>query len=240
MWRVTSSHFDTRRIFTILPARQPLSWERTLNTVCKRIPVSMFLLELVSLLSSWVEHLCTLFHQEFEPIWILKHLSDDLSHRLVWNRSEHRKGRFPWGSARSVSKDVRLSSNPDTHNIKLLQLQCPVRHLLTPPSVVQLRLAEDVVLVVDIAERLESFDQALMSNNTLPQCIQLALHRRPPHLGVIERLRNHTDHSRRPLGRVSLTKQSTPSIVACIDEHLQWPARSCWISSCRKVNMMQH
>ena len=40
--------------------------------------------------------------------------------------------------------------------------------------------------MVDIAERLESFDQALMSNNTLPQCIQLAFHRRPRNFNAMK------------------------------------------------------
>ena len=84
---------------------------------------------------------------------------------------------FPRSSTRRISQDVRLATNPHSHQVKPLQLQRPIRHLLAPPTIVKLSFREQVVLVVNVTKHLETLDETLMLHDTLPQRIELTLHR---------------------------------------------------------------
>ena len=87
--------------------------------------------------------------------------------------------RLPRCPARGVSKDVHRAPDPDPDGGEGLQLESPVRHLPTFPTIIKLRFGEQIIIVVNVAKRLNSFGQTLVNYNALPQSIKLPLHSGP-------------------------------------------------------------
>ena len=71
----------------------------------------------------------------------------------------------------------------------------------------------------------KTFDQPLVSDHSLPQSIELPLHRRPPLLDIRKALGNHCDDLRGLTGFRRLTQRGHPTIIASVHEHLQWSPR---------------
>ena len=148
-----------------------------------------------------------------------------------------RQGRLLRSPARRIGKDVSLAPNPNSHDIKLLQLEGPIRHLLTPTPIVQLRVREDIVLMVDITITPKPFDELLMRHDSLPQSVQLALHGRPPKLHIQEAFRHNANDLRSLVGLRPLSQGRSPPVVRSVNKHLEWSPRSLWASSRLEVDV---
>ena len=74
-------------------------------------------------------------------------LLDEITDWQIWNRKMLGKSILPWCPTRRITQDVGFASDPDLHEIEPLQVQGPIRQLLAPAPIVQLRAAEQVIVV---------------------------------------------------------------------------------------------
>jgi len=132
---------------------------------------------------------------------------------------------LPGRSTGRVTQNIGLSSNPHADKIELLELQRPVGHLLAASTIIELGLREDVVLVIDVAIQPKSSHETLHRDHSLPQSVQLALHRRPALLDVRKPFCHNCNNFGSSVGRWALSQRCCPTIVARVDEHLQGATR---------------
>ena len=145
---------------------------------------------------------------------------------------------FPGRTTRSVRQNICLAANPHADYIKMLQLQGPVPHLLCNSPIVQQGFMEKVVLVVHVNVHLEPSDQPFEPNYTLPQSVQLSLHRVPSQLRVRKRLSDDGNDLWRRVRLRSLTKDRTPSVITGVHKNLKWAPCLPWRRRRHIVRMM--